>query len=92
MLVQRNGSAVHFSVFQRDDPVERMMIVTDAAGVQKQRFSAHIHERTVGVAKQEQIQILFFRRIACAHHGLFHTVSVSVADQNPFILWNQKKA
>ena len=62
--MQWDGPAVHFSIFQRDDAVKGMVIVTDAAGIQEQRFAPHIHERAVGVAKEKQVQILLLGRIS----------------------------
>lgn len=90
MLFQGNRPAVHLSVFQGDNAVERMMIISDTSGIQKQGFAAHIHKGTVGMTEQEQIQILFLSPVAGAHHGLLDAVGVTVTDQDSFVFPKEK--
>ena len=43
--------------FQQDFAVKRMQGIADTAGIQKQRFPSPVHQGTVGVAKEEKIQV-----------------------------------
>ena len=80
LLFQGNSPAIQFSVFQRNNAIERMVIVTNTAGIQEQGFSPHIHKGTMRVAEQEQIQILFLSGVSGVHHRLLDAVGVAMAD------------
>jgi hypothetical protein len=48
------------SRFQDDFTIKRTKGITDTAGIQKQSFAPPVHQRTMGVAEEKKIQVLFF--------------------------------
>ncbi len=58
------GTAPRFarqmSRFQDDFTIKRTKGITDTAGIQKQSFAPPVHQRTMGVAEEKKIQVLFF--------------------------------
>ena len=88
--VQRHRPAVQTAIFNGHHTVEGTGIVPDAAGVQKQGPAPHVHQRAVGVAEEEQIQRLLFRRVAGVEQGLLDTVGMTVAEEDPLFPQDQQ--
>lgn len=82
--IERYRVTVETMVLNGDNGIERMHGITDAAGIQKQGLAPFIHQRTMGMTEEEEVQIFFLCGIAGIDEAGFDPVGVPVAQQNPF--------
>lgn len=80
--VQQTDAAVQLSACDGNDPIGGPDPVPDAAGIQKQRFAPPVHQGTVGVAEEKQVQILRLGGEASAQQGLLDTVGMTVTHED----------
>ena len=88
--VQQADAAVQLSAGNGDDPVGGPPPLSDAAGVQEQGLSPPVHQGAVGVAEEEQVQILLLGGKTGGSQRLLDAVGVAVTHQNAEILQAQQ--
>ena len=86
---KRVDAGIDSSIRQGQNPVKPTGLA-NTARVQEQCFDMIITEGAVGMAEQEDIQPLFFRRESRRKQRLLDAVGVSVADQNALALQKQE--
>ena len=80
--------AVNFPLLRRQHGVGGAHAPADGAGIQEQGLSPAIHQRLVGMAEQEGVQILLLRPQSRRQQGGFDPAGVAVANQDAAILQN----